>query len=397
MSARTPRRPTYNEVVARSSSLAPRRAALSNGTPRPSDLRVALLSFDFGESCVPFANALSRHAQICLLLPQHERDLYDGPLDESVRFVPFVKPRLRQPFRQLQLMRRLIGEIHRFDPDVVHIQQGHLWLNPSLRFLRRYPLVVTVKDPVAHPGDRGGAKTPQIIMNIAFRAADRLIVHAASLTDELVRVGHVSSDRIHHVPIAFDASVGQVDASLPEEPATLLFFGRIWGYKGLDHLIRAEPLISEMVPRLRIVIAGEGEPFDRYRSLMHNPDRFEVYNTFVDKSLRGRLFSRAAVVVLPYRQASQSGVVPVAYAFAKPVVATTVGGLPEVVDDGVTGLLVPPGDVESLADAIARLLLDEDLRHRLGANGRKKFERTLSVEAAAEKTLDVYRLAAARA
>jgi glycosyltransferase involved in cell wall biosynthesis len=97
------------------------------------------------------------------------------------------------------------------------------------------------------------------------------------------------------------------------------------------------------------------------------------------------------VVVLPYVQASQSGVVPIAYAFGKPVVATTVGGLPDAIEDGVTGILVPPADESALADAVTRILLDADLRHRLGDAARRRFESTLSAEAVARMTLDVYR------
>lgn len=262
-------------------------------------------------------------------------------------------------------------------------------MNPFLRLLRRYPLVVTVHDPVPHPGDRGGAKTPQFVMNLAFTAADGLIVHARALVADLEARAGIDQKKVHVIPHLVDPVVTNVDGT--EEPATILFFGRIWPYKGVDVLIRAEPRISERAPALRIIIAGEGEEFGRYRAMMQHPDRFEVHNSFVDNETRSHLFARASVVVLPYLQASQSGVVPIAYAFAKPVVATAVGGLPELVEDGVTGLVVPPGDADALAEAVNRLLADDGLRHRLGANGRQRFESTLSAEALAEGTLAVYR------
>ena len=74
--------------------------------------------------------------------------------------------------------------------------------------------------------------------------------------------------------------------------------------------------------------------------------------------VRATLFQQASVVALPYIEASQSGVVPLAYMHMKPVVATTVGGLPEMVDDGRTGYLVPPRDEQALATAVVRLLRD---------------------------------------
>jgi glycosyltransferase involved in cell wall biosynthesis len=124
--------------------------------------------------------------------------------------------------------------------------------------------------------------------------------------------------------------------------------------------------------------------------MMVHPERFTVYNEYVSDDKRAELFRRSSVVVLPYIEASQSGVIPVAYTFGKPVVATTVGGLPEMVEDGRTGFLVPPRDEKALADAVVRLLRDRELRHQLGANGKQKIDAECSPEAVAQQTLAVY-------
>jgi glycosyltransferase involved in cell wall biosynthesis len=152
-------------------------------------------------------------------------------------------------------------------------------------------------------------------------------------------------------------------------------------------------LITAQVPNARIVIAGGGEDFKRYRDLMVHPDRFTVYNKYVSDEQRAELFRRASVVALPYIDASQSAVIPVAYTFAKPVVATTVGGLPELVEHGHTGFLVPPRDEQALADAVVCLLRDRRLRHQLGANGKSKINTECSPTVVARKTLAVYRRA----
>ena len=112
--------------------------------------------------------------------------------------------------------------------------------------------------------------------------------------------------------------------------------------------------------------------------MMVNPDRFIVLNEYVSDEKRAELFRRASVVVLPYIEASQSFIISIAYRFGKPVVATTVGGLPQMVDDGKTGFLVPPRDVDALADAIVRLMQND--RACAGCSGRTGCERsTLSV------------------
>jgi glycosyltransferase involved in cell wall biosynthesis len=92
-------------------------------------------------------------------------------------------------------------------------------------------------------------------------------------------------------------------------------------------------------------------------------------------------------------EATQSGVVPIAYAHAKPVVATRVGSLPECVDDGRTGLLVPPRDEHALAKALIRLLQDDELRREMGAAGRQKLNEECSDEVIAAKHIEVYRRA----
>src|SRR5437763_16035113 len=161
-----------------------------------------------------------------------------------------------------------------------------------------------------------------------------------------------------------------VPAKFEEDENLILFFGRIWEYKGLEYLIRAEPLISAKVPNARFLIAGEGEDFARYRRMMIHPDRFVVHNEYIPDDRAADYFRRATVVVLPYIEASQSGVIPMAYSAGKPVVATTVGGLPEMVENGRTGCLVAPRDSVQLAEAVTKLLLNPALRHRMGANGK---------------------------
>ena len=178
-----------------------------------------------------------------------------------------------------------------------------------------------------------------------------------------------------------------------DDDNSVLFFGRIWDYKGLKHLINAEPLISRSVPKARIVIAGQGDDFEPYRRLMARPEKFEVHNKFITTSHRDELFQQASVVALPYVEATQSGVIPLAYSFAKPVVATRVGALADAVEDGVTGRLVPAADTVSLASAIVDLLRDPIARRKMGAAGRRKLDAEWSPQAVAQQSIEVYRRA----
>jgi glycosyltransferase involved in cell wall biosynthesis len=265
----------------------------------------------------------------------------------------------------------------------------------ALPLLRRYPLIFTIHDFKAHPGDQRFQQTPFCIEMFARRRADELIVHTGQVRELMVRQLHGRAENISiipHIQIGEDLSSDTAE----EDEHLILFFGRIWEYKGLEYLIKAEPLIGARVPNVRIMIAGRGEDFSRYAAMMVHPDRFIIHNEYIPEERAAEYFRSASVVVLPYIEASQSGVIPLAYSAAKPVVATRVGGLPEMVEDGSTGYLVAPRDSAQLAEAITRLLLDKPLRRQMGANGKRKIEAECSPRLVAQKTLDVYRRAIAR-
>ena len=358
-------------------------------------LRAAFISYNFGEYCVRLVNALAEHADVLLVMPDQIIGPHFGKSNGSIKLLRFHNPRLRQPLRQVRNIRRLISQIHEFNPDVIHYQGTHLWFDLALPWLRRYPLVFTIHDIRPHPGDRLSQKTPQWIENLARRQADELIVHTQYTRNLLLREWPRAAERTHVIP---HIQIGEAPP-LPkaqEDENLVLFFGRIWEYKGLEFLIRAEPLIAAKVPNARFLIAGEGEDFARYRRMMVHPDRFIVHNEYISEDRAAEYFHRASVVVLPYIEASQSGVIPMAYSAGKPVVATTVGGLPEMVESGRTGYLVPPRDSEGLAEAVTKLLLDHALRRSMGADAKRKIETECSPTAVAEKTMEIYRRAVQR-
>lgn len=357
-------------------------------------MRVAFLAFHFGEYSVQLTSALAQETEVLLLLSYQQAQPYLSRLDPAVNFYPFNQPRLRQPLRQIVNSAKILRRIREFNPDVIHLQNGHLWFNLFLPFLNRYPLVITIHDPKPHKGDHETGKTPQLmrIWDFGHHRADQLIVHGEQLKKVVIEDLGFPNDVVHVVPmIAHGDNIAY--SQFQEDEYQILFFGRIWEYKGLEYLIKAEPLVTAAVPGAKFVIAGRGEDFDRYRSLMVHPDRFTVYNEYIPDSKVAELFRCASVVALPYIDASQSGVIPMAYTYGKPVVATTVGGLPEIVDHGGTGYLVPPRDEKALAEALIRLLQDRNLRHKMGKNAKRKVETDLSPDTVARQTLTVYRLA----
>jgi glycosyltransferase involved in cell wall biosynthesis len=104
-----------------------------------------------------------------------------------------------------------------------------------------------------------------------------------------------------------------------------------------------------------------------------------------------KLFSECTIVVLPYIEASQSGVIPMAYQFKKPVVATSVGAIPDVVIDGKTGFLIEPKNTKQLADKIIWMLKHPKERKQMGINGYNFSKKELSWDKIAKKTIEAYK------
>jgi glycosyltransferase involved in cell wall biosynthesis len=160
----------------------------------------------------------------------------------------------------------------------------------------------------------------------------------------------------------------------PEEPPHVLYVGRLSDEKGVPELLEA-------TAGLRRVIVGEG-PLS---------NGIPEAAGFVAPGALGPYYDRAAVVACPSRREGYGVVAREAMAHGRPVVASAVGGLLDAVEDGVTGLLVPPGDTAALRAALVRLLEDGELRARLGGAAREKVRDELSWESATRATVDAYR------
>lgn len=239
-----------------------------------------------------------------------------------------------------------------------------------------------------------------------YRQADLLIVHTAGSKDELVADYEIPSSRIHIVghgsSLAFAALTKRAKQEareklyLPSRSPTLLCFGQIKKERGIDNLLRAFRLLLLTIPDARLIIAGPewNERFESYRVLAMElgvEDNIITRIEYLADEEVGLYFSAADVVVLPYVKSYQSGVLFLAHAYEKPIVASAVGGLLETIDDGATGLLVPPGNAEALSRALERLLSNPDEAAQLGKQGLERVRKHHTWDRVAEDTLAAYR------
>jgi glycosyltransferase involved in cell wall biosynthesis len=343
---------------------------------------------------IQLANALSTKNQVMLMIPANAVPCELKKM-VSQRVTVCLLGRNKSIHHPMSLLslKDAIVETVTFDPDVIHMQIGGNLVDLMVHyFFRRYPFVTTFHDVRPHMGE--GSRWVLFSLRRIAASSDEVIVHGHSLRNAFIELYDFPPSAVHVVPMGSHYSLAFKtfeDPNLLPSRNIVLFFGRIHEYKGLQYLIEAEPLITKEIPDARIVIAGTGEDFSKYEKMIGcRRDRFIIANRRIANDEAARLFQQCSVVVLPYVEASQSGVVLDAYEFKKPVVVTNVGSLPEVVDHGTTGLLVPPRDSEALADAVIRILANSEMKKRMGENGYAKLRNELSWDAISKKTIEVY-------
>jgi glycosyltransferase involved in cell wall biosynthesis len=219
------------------------------------------------------------------------------------------------------------------------------------------------------PHEGGGMLDRRFALTV-LRRGDTLIVHSEQDRYRLLALlPQARVVKAHHPTYA--ELVDRVDPervvalrrelAIPSGGPVLLFFGFVRPYKGLEYLIQALPRIRERLPAHLLVVGEFWSPLEYYQGFAREFGVDEQV-TFVDRYVPNEAiqpyFALADLVVLPYVSATQSGVVQLAFGCQQPVVTTRVGGLHEVVHDGVNGLIVPPQDSDGLADAVVRFFTE---------------------------------------
>jgi glycosyltransferase involved in cell wall biosynthesis len=197
----------------------------------------------------------------------------------------------------------------------------------------------------------------------AFLAADGFVVHAAADRERLARLAPGRPSVVLAHPAVATPSMSRAEArnalGLGETGPLVLFLGLVRRYKGVDLLLAAAP---EIVRKTRATIAIVGEVFPDARDVLLRAERSPVRDqilwkdSYVSEEEMALWLASSDVVALPYRAISGSGIAARAFAAGRPVAASAVGGLAEIVEEGATGELFPPGDAAGLARAVETVL-----------------------------------------
>jgi glycosyltransferase involved in cell wall biosynthesis len=331
-----------------------------------------------------YTTLLARHLQAeheTLLISfsrQYPRWLFPGRSDRDPSQEPLRAPAeyLLDPLNPLS-WRRTLRRMAQWAPEVIVIPWwvpfwAPAWaaLGYGIKRLRPRPVLLFICHNVlpheSKPWDG-------LALRLALRSADGFVAHSNADAKELARFFPAAGIRVNPLPTY--AALGNVAPAplgfeLPDDRPLLLFSGFVRPYKGLDILLEAMPGILESRP-VHLLVAGEFWQGDQ--QYLEQVQRLGIGQavTFEDRYLSNEelaaALARADVVVLPYRTATQSAIVQLAFGSKKPVITTAVGGLAEAVEDGRTGLVVPPEDPQALAAAVIRFF-DQELGSRFEAN-----------------------------
>ena len=253
-------------------------------------------------------------------------------------------------------------------PDIIHYQSFRMirvdWVLFLLLRMIGQKIVFTVHD--THSLE-ASALDSSIFARTAGRS-DLLLVHSSDARKVVVEKWKVSPERVrviphggydHYYSILIKKSAARSDLGYTDQ-FLLLAFGTIRKYKGLDYLLPAIAEARHEIPELRLIVAGRAfnsalaEEYEQRIADLGLSDIVRFENRFIETAEVERLFVAADLVVLPYIRIDQSGVLFLAYTFGRPVLATAIGGLPELVREGESGYLVPPEDSRALSNGIIK-------------------------------------------
>jgi len=202
---------------------------------------------------------------------------------------------------------------------------------------------------------------------------DQIITHSGEETEKVKKLLDLEVQTI----TAFHPTYTGLDIAIPKKnaarhklglknPYVLLFFGFVRHYKGLDLLLEAMPHILSARDAILLVVGEFWEGQDIYLKQIERldiKDQVIMVDKYVPNEEVGLYFSAADLVVQPYRSVTGSGICQLAYGLDRPVVASDLGSLSEVIKDGLNGRLVQPGDIEGLAHAVTESLAPDTLRN----------------------------------
>ena len=274
---------------------------------------------------------------------------------------------------------KLIKLINGYSPDVVYCPFGLMWSSIVFPFIQRAKIITTIHDP--HPYTHGYTLSQFLLANVGFGGekfvAGRIVLNNQD-ADFVANKYNCKVAVIPHAAYNFYLPANYKNKETVSRK--IAFIGRIDIYKGVDILVRAYKMLK--TEGVKLLIAGSGQIDDETMSIIKSDSNINLLNRYIANEEIPTLMEDVDIVVLPYTNATQSGVIPMAFAFGKTVIATNVGALSEQVPYG-TGILVEP-EADSISSAIDQMYNNEGRILAYSKNAKMYADKELTWEHSAD-------------
>lgn len=323
-----------------------------------------------------------------------ELKIYNQYLNLSKTYIINSPYNKRSDPRNLTLIYKVIKFINENHFDIIHGDEIFSFYE-CLYYIYHKKLVMTIHDPFPHSGEKSLKKS--FFRKLAFRFSSKLILLNKEQVQQFAQKYNINKKKIYinqlgvyDVIHTFQNTEPVLSEGKNNNALNILFLGRISPYKGIEFLCQAMNKVKKEIPTAQLTIAGKGNLYFDFTP--YKCSYILLKNEYISLQEMYTLLANSHIVVCPYTDATQSGVIMTAYSMLKPIIATNVGGLPEMCPDGVMGYIVPPRNSDLLADAIIKILRDPAKLASFANNIKKEyFEGDSSWISIAKKYIECYK------
>lgn len=292
-------------------------------------------------------------------------------------------------WKSFKLSMEVLNFFKQKEYDVIqYVETPSLFHFLPLWFFRK-KLVMTIHDGKPHTGEK--KRNENLRRTIIKKYVKKFIVLNKAEVDVFSQTYSVPLKHIYSSHLGYYDILNMYGNKNKKKENYLLFFGRISPYKGVEYLLQAMEIVHRTHSNVKVIVAGSGKMyFDSTK--YENLDYVEIRNRFIELDELADLIRGALFTVCPYTDATQSGVVYSSFALNTPVIATKVGGLPEMIDNGETGIIIPPKSVDNLASTIQNCLSSPECLNRMSKKIAESAKSGIgSWEVIAKEYTDIYK------
>lgn len=265
-------------------------------------------------------------------------------------------------WKSFKLSMKVLNFFKQKEYDVIqYVETPSLFHFLPLWFSRK-KLVMTIHDGKPHTGEK--KRNENLRRTVIKKYVKKFIVLNKAEVGVFSQAYSVPLKHIYSSHLGYYDILNMYGNKNKKKGNYILFFGRISPYKGVEYLLQAMEIVHRTHSDVKVIVAGSGKMYfdsSKYEKL----DYVEIRNRFIELDELADLIRGALFTVCPYTDATQSGVVYSSFALTTPVIATKVGGLPEMIDNGETGIIVPPKSVDDLATTIQNCLSSPECLNRM--------------------------------